>query len=143
MGDASADALREIDGATGAGQTAPAGTTRRRFLYQLALAGVGAALFLWVVAWLYERVRHMEGMGFGDVKMALCMGIYLGAAVVPALFVGFVAGAVVGVGLMVGKGKDAKSAVPFGPFLAAGAVVCLFVCGWLIDAYLGLALPDR
>lgn len=107
------------------------------------VAGVGAALFLWAIAWLYERVRHVEGMGFGDVKMALCMGVYLGVAVAPALFLGFVGGAVVGVGLMVGKGKDAKTAVPFGPFLAAGAVICLFVGRWIIDAYLGLALPDR
>jgi len=71
------------------------------------------------------------------------MGVYLGVAVIPALFLGFVGGAVVGVGLMAGKGKDAKSAVPFGPFLAAGAIVCLFVGRRLIDAYLGLALPDR
>jgi leader peptidase (prepilin peptidase)/N-methyltransferase len=104
------------------------------------VAGLGAALFLFAIAWLYERIRGVEGMGFGDVKMALCMGVYLGAAVVPALFIGFVSGAVVGVAVMAATGKDAKTAVPFGPFLAAGAIVSLFVGDWLIDAYLDFAL---
>ncbi len=78
-------------------------------------------------------------MGFGDVKMALCMGVYLGAAVIPALFIGFLSGAIVGV-VVVAAQKDAKTAIPFGPFLAAGAIVSLFVGDSLIDAYLGLAL---
>jgi len=104
------------------------------------VAGIGAALFLFAIAWLYERIRGIEGMGLGDVKMALCMGIYLGAAVVPALFIGFVSGAIVGVTVMAATGKDAKTAVPFGPFLAAGAVLSLFVGDALIDAYLDLAL---
>ena len=57
------------------------------------VAGVGAAGFLFLISEVYYRVRHVEGMGFGDVKLALCMGIYLGAAVVPALFIGFLSGA--------------------------------------------------
>lgn len=104
------------------------------------VAGAGAALFLLAIAWLYERIRGIEGMGLGDVKMALCMGIYLGAGVVPALFIGFVSGAVVGVAIMAATKRDAKTAVPFGPFLAAGAVISLFVGDTLIDAYLDLAL---
>jgi leader peptidase (prepilin peptidase)/N-methyltransferase len=103
-------------------------------------AGLGAAGFLWGVAWLYEKVRGLEGMGLGDVKMALCMGIYLGIAVVPALFIGFVSGAIIGVAIMGMTGKDAKTAVPFGPFLAAGAIVALFFGQDLIDLYVGFAL---
>lgn len=108
--------------------------------WQWPLAGVGAALFLFAIAWLYERVRGVEGMGLGDVKMALCMGIYLGAAVVPALFIGFVSGALIGVAIMAATGRDAKTAVPFGPFLATGALLSLFAGRWLIDAYVDLAL---
>jgi leader peptidase (prepilin peptidase)/N-methyltransferase len=108
--------------------------------WQWPVAGLGAALFLYVIAWLYERIRGVEGMGLGDVKMALCMGIYLGAAVVPALFIGFVSGAVIGLGIMAATGKDAKTAVPFGPFLAAGALLSLFVGQALIEAYLDFAL---
>ncbi len=104
------------------------------------VAGLGAAAFLFLISEVYYRVRHVEGMGFGDVKLALCMGIYLGAAVIPALFIGFLSGAVVGVIVVAAQKGDGKTAIPFGPFLAAGAVVALFVGTPLIDAYLSLAL---
>ncbi len=104
------------------------------------VAGLGAAGFLFLISEVYYRVRHVEGMGFGDVKLALCMGVYLGAAVVPALFLGFLSGAVIGVIIVAAQKGDGKTAIPFGPFLAAGAVVALFVGTPLIDAYLNLAL---
>ena len=104
------------------------------------VAGLGAAGFLFLISEVYYRVRHVEGMGFGDVKLALCMGIYLGAAVIPALFIGFLSGAIIGVVVVAASKGEGKTAIPFGPFLAAGAVVALFVGTPLIDAYLGLAL---
>jgi leader peptidase (prepilin peptidase)/N-methyltransferase len=107
------------------------------------LAGLGAAGFLFLISEVYFRLRHVEGMGFGDVKMALCMGVYLGASVVPALFMGFLSGAVVGVAVVVLRKGNAKTAIPFGPFLAAGAIVAVFVGRSLIDAYLGLVFPNR
>ncbi len=88
--------------------------------WQWPVAGLGAAAFLFLISEAYFRIRHVEGMGFGDVKLALCMGVYLGPAVVPALFIGFLSGAVVGVILIGGRRGDAKTAIPFGPFLAAG-----------------------
>ncbi len=104
------------------------------------VAGAGAAGFLLLISEVYFRVRHVEGMGFGDVKLALCMGVYLGVAVVPALFLGFLGGAAVGVTLVAVRRGDGKTAIPFGPFLAAGAVVALFAGRPLIEAYLSLAL---
>ncbi len=99
---------------------------------ELIATGVGAALFLFVVGWVWERVIHVAAMGMGDVKLALCMGFYLGFSVIPALFLGFVAGAVVG-GVQVALKKGSmRTAIPFGPFLAAGAIVALFVCQSLI-----------
>jgi leader peptidase (prepilin peptidase)/N-methyltransferase len=103
-------------------------------------AGLGAAGFLFLISEVYYRVRHVEGMGFGDVKLALCMGIYLGAAVAPALFISFLSGAVIGVIVMAVAKTGGKTAIPFGPFLAAGAVTALFVGTPLIDAYLRVAL---
>jgi leader peptidase (prepilin peptidase)/N-methyltransferase len=108
--------------------------------WQWPVAGAAAAAFLFLISEVYYRLRHVEGMGFGDVKLGLCMGIYLGAAVIPALFIGFLSGAVVGVVVVALQKGDRKTAIPFGPFLAAGAVVALFVGAQLIDAYLGLAL---
>lgn len=108
--------------------------------WQWPVAGVASAGFLYLISEVYFRVRHVEGMGFGDVKLALCMGIYLGAAVVPALFIGFLSGAIIGVVVVALQKGDRKTAIPFGPFLAAGAVIALFVGTQLIDAYLGVAL---
>jgi len=110
--------------------------------WQWPVAGLGAAGFLFLISEVYYRVRHVEGMGFGDVKLALCMGVYLGSAVVPALFLGFLSGAAVGVILIGGRRGDRKTAIPFGPFLAAGAILALFFGGALIDAYLGLVFPN-
>ena len=107
--------------------------------WQWPVAGLGAAGFLFLISEVYYRVRHVEGMGFGDVKLALCMGVYLGAAVVPALFIGFLSGAVIGVVVDGRAQAGAKTAIPFGPFLAAGAIVALFVGAPLIDAYLRVA----
>jgi leader peptidase (prepilin peptidase) / N-methyltransferase len=103
-------------------------------------AGLGAALGMFLVGEIYMRLRGVTGMGMGDVKMALCMGFYLGVAVVPALFIAFVVGAIGGVILMAVTGRGGKTAVPFGPFLALGAVVGLFAGEPLIHAYLHLAL---
>jgi leader peptidase (prepilin peptidase) / N-methyltransferase len=110
--------------------------------WQWPVAGLGAAGFLFLISEVYFRIRHVEGMGFGDVKLALCMGVYLGPAVVPALFLGFLSGAAVGVILIGGRRGDGKTAIPFGPFLAAGAILALFFGGALIDAYLGLVFPN-
>ncbi len=107
------------------------------------VAGLAAAAALFLIGEVYYRLRHVEGMGFGDVKLALCMGVYLGAAVIPALFIGFVGGALIGIGILALRKADAKTAIPFGPFLAGGAVIALLVGQTLIDAYLSLAFGGR
>lgn len=109
--------------------------------WPMAAAAAAAALFL--IGEAYYRLRQVEGMGLGDVKMALCMGVYLGATVVPALFIGFVGGAVIGVTVLALRKVDSKTAIPFGPFLAAGAIIAVLVGQTIIDAYLGLAFPER
>ena len=75
----------------------------------------------------------------GDVKLALCMGFFLGAAVIPALFIGFVVGALGGVALLA-RGRSARTAIPFGPFLALGGVVALLCGDRLLQLYLHAAL---
>jgi leader peptidase (prepilin peptidase)/N-methyltransferase len=95
-------------------------------------AAAGAGGFLLLFALVYPR-----GMGMGDVKLAGVMGLFLGASVGPALFVGIVLGALTGFALMLRHGAGArKQAVPFGPFLALGGVVGLLAGSQMIDAYL-------
>lgn len=99
------------------------------------LAGLGAGGFLLVAALVYPG-----GMGMGDVKLAAVMGLYLGAAVVPAMLVAVLAGAVVGLAIMARHGAaERKSAIPFGPFLAVGGVVGLLagdeILSWYLDNF--------
>jgi leader peptidase (prepilin peptidase)/N-methyltransferase len=101
----------------------------------IAAAAAGGALLL--IALAYPR-----GMGMGDVKLVAMMGLYLGRAVAPALLIGFGAGAVVGIALIARHGSQArKQAVPFGPFLALGGVIALWVGEDLVDWYLDTFFP--
>jgi leader peptidase (prepilin peptidase) / N-methyltransferase len=102
----------------------------RSDLPELLIAGAAAFLALLLAALAYPA-----GMGMGDVKLAGVMGLYLGLSVIPALFVAFLVGAIVGVGIVVATGGDRKRGVPFGPFLALGAFVGLLAGPELIDLY--------
>ncbi len=96
------------------------------------IAAAGAGGLLLIIGLAYPR-----GMGMGDVKLAAVMGLYLGSAVAPALFVGVLSGTIVGVALMAARGSGARRLkVPFGPFLALGGVVALLAGDQMIDAYL-------
>lgn len=78
-----------------------------------------------------------KSMGLGDAKLMGVMGLALGRAVVPGLFVAFLAGTLVGIAIMLRHGrKSRKTAVPFGPFLALGALVAFFVGDELMQTYL-------
>jgi leader peptidase (prepilin peptidase)/N-methyltransferase len=101
----------------------------------IAAAVAGGLLFL--IALAYPR-----GMGMGDVKLVMMMGLYLGRSVAPALLVAFAAGALVGLAMIARHGSDArKSAIPFGPFLASGGVVGLWfgdaMASWYLDTFTG------
>jgi leader peptidase (prepilin peptidase)/N-methyltransferase len=99
-----------------------------------AIAGVGAATFLLVVALAYPG-----GMGMGDVKLALLMGVALGRAVAVALPLGMIAAIVPAIFLFARYGSGArKMAIPFAPFLAVGSIVALFAGDALIRAYTSL-----
>ena len=100
-------------------------------LPELLIAGAAAFAFLLVAALVYPA-----GMGMGDVKLAGVMGLYLGAAVAPALLIGFAAGALVGLAVMAREGARArKKGLPFAPFLALGGLVGLLAGPELVDAY--------
>lgn len=98
---------------------------------------VGAALALAFMATLY--VVSKGGLGDGDVRLSPLLGAYLGwlgLGFVPVgLFFGFLFGAVVGVGAMVVGRAGRKTAIPFGPFLAAGTLTAVFVGQAVIDRF--------
>jgi leader peptidase (prepilin peptidase)/N-methyltransferase len=101
--------------------------------WQYIISGLGAALFLFVIALLWAG-----GMGMGDVKLALLLGFVLGPQVVVGLFAAFLFGGVVGMALLASRRKTRKDRVAFGPFLSGGAVLSLFVGSLVTEWYLGL-----
>ncbi len=97
---------------------------------------------LYGVAVGYQALTGREGMGGGDIKLLAMIGAFLGwQGVLVTLIIGSFAGAAVGTALIVIQRTGARVPIPFGPFLAVGAV-CALLCGdQLIAWYLGIAFP--
>jgi leader peptidase (prepilin peptidase)/N-methyltransferase len=116
----------------GPGADVPADAFVRALLGAAAMGGAYVVIFL----------VHPSGMGLGDVKLAAVLGLYLGwigwGAVVVGWFAGFLLGGVFAVGLLAARRAGRRTAIPFGPWLLAGAWVGLVagpaVAGW----YLGI-----
>lgn len=99
------------------------------------LAGLAAALFLFIAAVIYPR-----GMGMGDVKLMLLVGAMLGRTIAVALMIGLLSALVPSAVLFARHGRAARSMkIPLGPFLAVGAVVALFAGHPILHWYLGLS----
>jgi leader peptidase (prepilin peptidase) / N-methyltransferase len=97
----------------------------------------GGSLFL--VATLYQWLFKREGMGGGDVKLLAMIGGFLGwKAVILTILLSSFIGSIIGIAIVLLKGKDFKYAIPFGPFLSLGAVISLFYGETLITWYFGL-----
>jgi leader peptidase (prepilin peptidase)/N-methyltransferase len=104
----------------------------------LGIIAGGGSLFL--VAWVYQNLTGKEGMGGGDIKLLAMIGALLGwEGVVFTIFTGSAVGTLAGAALMAGQRLvDFKLKIPFGPFLAIGAIAYIFVGQKMIGAYLGL-----
>jgi leader peptidase (prepilin peptidase)/N-methyltransferase len=111
------------------------------YSWQNSLLGIllgGGSLLL--VAYLYQRLTGKDGMGGGDIKLLAMMGAFLGWKAVPfIIFASSLVGSVFGVSIMLCQKKDSKLAIPFGPYLAFGAVLYIFYGKALIRWYLGLS----
>lgn len=106
--------------------------------YKASLIGAvsGFSLF-YLVAFLSIKILKKEGMGGGDIKLMAMLGGFLGwKAVILTTFLGSLAGSIIGIGLMVFRGREKGSLIPFGPFLALGALLSLFLGQEILIWYL-------
>lgn len=105
-----------------------------------AVAGAAVGAFgLWLVAFVYERIAGHEGMGFGDVKMLGMIGAFLGPwGVLVTILIASLSGSVVGIALIAAGAGTRKLRLPFGVFLAVGAVVAWFFGEGLVARYKAL-----
>jgi len=92
---------------------------------------------LWLVFHTFRLITGKEGMGYGDFKLLAALGAWLGWQMLPliVLLSSFV-GAIIGIGLVVFKGRDHQIPLAFGPYLAIAGVIALFFGRSLISLYL-------
>lgn len=99
------------------------------------VAGYGSFL---LIAVLGSWMAKTEAMGGGDLKLMGMVGAFMGwKAVLLTTFAGSITGSIIGIGLIALKGKDRKTLIPFGPFLATGALISLFfgeaIAAWYLS----------
>lgn len=96
--------------------------------WRLSLAGAClGALALYVPAFIYEKVRGLEGLGGGDIKLLAMIGAFTGPyGVIFVLFFSSLTGSVVALVGMLTKGSSSTTPIPFGPFLTSAAIFFVF-----------------
>jgi len=105
------------------------------------LLGGGSLL---LVAYGYQWLTGKEGMGGGDIKLLAMMGAFLGWKSIPfIIFTSSLVGSLIGICMMFVQKKDSKLAIPFGPYLAFGAVLYIFYGRPLIHWYLNVGSSLR
>jgi leader peptidase (prepilin peptidase) / N-methyltransferase len=108
------------------------------FFYQDALYGVivcGGILF--VIAFCYEKFLGKEAMGYGDITLLCVIGAFCGLkGAVFSLLAGSLLGTLIGIPIMLVKGKDIRYAIPFGPFLSLGALFFMWFGDRFVFAFL-------
>jgi leader peptidase (prepilin peptidase) / N-methyltransferase len=99
-----------------------------------ALAGGGS---LWLMGFLWEKLRGVEAMGFGDVKMMFMVGAYLGwRLTILTILIAALSGSLAGVSLMLRRGsRNLQMMLPFGIFLGIGSIVSLLIGTRVIEWY--------
>lgn len=113
---------------------------------EFAIAAIGALLgaivgggSLWLVREVYLRLRKVEGMGLGDVKMMLFVGAFLGwQLTLLTIFLASMLGSLVGIALIALRGGNMKMEIPFGVFLGPAALISMFVGEAFIAWYLSM-----
>jgi leader peptidase (prepilin peptidase)/N-methyltransferase len=101
-----------------------------------ALVGGGS---LWLMGWTWEKLRGIEAMGLGDVKMMFMVGAYLGwRLTILNIFLGVLAGSLIGIVIMLLEGKrNMQLLLPFGVFLGIGSIAALLVGSNIVEWYAG------
>jgi leader peptidase (prepilin peptidase)/N-methyltransferase len=108
---------------------------------------IGAAagyLSLWLVYWAFKLATGKEGMGYGDFKLFGAFGAWMGWQMLPFIILASAfTGAVVGVLLIVLRGRDRNIPIPFGPYLAAAGWIALMWGPQIVGGYLSLTGLNR
>jgi leader peptidase (prepilin peptidase)/N-methyltransferase len=104
------------------------------------IGGAAGYLSLWSVYWLFKLLTGKEGMGYGDFKLLAAFGAWLGwQPLLLIVLLSAFAGAVIGVGLIVFRGRDRNIPIPYGPYLAIAGWIAMLWGDQLINVYLAVS----
>lgn len=104
------------------------------------IGAIAGYLSLWCVFWAFKLLTGKEGMGYGDFKLLAVFGAWLGWQALPGIvLLSSVVGAVVGISLIIIKGRDKNIPIPFGPYLAAAGWIYLMWGEQLTQMYFSMA----
>jgi leader peptidase (prepilin peptidase)/N-methyltransferase len=103
------------------------------------LTSFGSALFFAGIYFFYVKVRKMEGLGQGDIKMMLLLGAFLGVhRLIVAVLIASFAGMIIGLFFILFRGKNLKMKLPFGTFLSFGSYLSIFWGHHILNAFQSL-----
>ena len=105
------------------------------------LGAIAGYLILWAVYWLFKILTGKEGMWHGDFKLLAALGAWMGWEVLPQIILfSSLIGALIGLGLIIIKGRDKNIPIPFGPYLAGAGFVSLLWSNELTQMYTAIFL---
>ena len=95
-------------------------------LHDAVIGAMAGYLSLWAVYWVFKLATGKEGMGYGDFKLLAALGAWMGWQMLPSIIIlsSFV-GAIVGLSLILFKGRSRDETIPFGPYLAGAGMIAL------------------
>ncbi|HEY3180526.1 MAG TPA: A24 family peptidase [Casimicrobiaceae bacterium] len=100
------------------------------------IGAIAGYLALWIVYWMFKLIRGKEGMGYGDFKLLGALGAWMGWQMLPFIvLLSSIVGAVIGIMLIVFKGRDHNIPLAFGPYLAIAGAIALFFGPRLVKIY--------
>lgn len=103
------------------------------------LGAIYGYLSLWIVYWVFKWLTQKEGIGYGDFKLFAMLGAWFGWQSLPfIILISSILGSLVGISLILFKGKNKNSEIPFGPFLAIAGLTQLLLGKNLIHQYVQL-----
>jgi leader peptidase (prepilin peptidase)/N-methyltransferase len=103
------------------------------------IGAIAGYLSLWTVYQLFRLITGKEGMGYGDFKLLAALGAWLGWQQLPIIILmSAVVGAVLGIAMIVFRGRDRQVPIPFGPYLAAAGWISMLFGETIKNAYFDL-----
>ncbi len=108
-------------------------------LHSSVTGAIAGYLSLWMIYWTFKLITGKEGMGYGDFKLLAAIGAWLGWSVLPlVILLSSLVGGMVGLGLIIIFKRNKNTMIPFGPYLAGGALIALMWGQSITHAYFGL-----